>query len=264
MNDLQLFQNEQFGQLRCHIDENGVTWFCAKDMSTALEYNPEPKVGMIFQNVPDEWKGVKPIYTPGGTQEMLCLTEQGLYFFLGRSDKPRALPYQKWVAGEIIPSIRRTGGYLAVPAEASPEEILARAVLVADDTIKRLKEKTVALEIKVESDRPKVIFAEAVQASPKCILVHKLARYLKQNGVDIGQNRLFDYLRDNGYLIKARGLDYNQPTQKSMDLGLFEVSKAAITHSDGRIEPKTTTRVTGRGQQYFLNKFLTKLKLVAA
>jgi len=122
MKDLQLFQNEQFGQLRAHVDENGQVWFCGKDIAVALDYNPESKVGMIFQSVPEEWKGVKPISTPGGPQEMLCLTEQGVYFFLGRSDKPKALPYQKWVAGEILPSIRKTGRYETPKAIPNPSD----------------------------------------------------------------------------------------------------------------------------------------------
>jgi prophage antirepressor-like protein len=117
MKELQPFQNEQFGQLRGHVDESDQPWFCGKDIAAALDY-PESSLSQInnlMGAIPEEWKGHKPIMTPGGVQEMLCLTEQGVYFFLGRSDKPKALPYQKWVAGEIMPSIRKTGGYKAKP-----------------------------------------------------------------------------------------------------------------------------------------------------
>lgn len=142
MKDLQIFESNQFGQLRGHVDENNHPWFCAKDISDSLEYSDGSNPSRLFAAVPEEWKGVKPIHTPGGTQEMLCLTEQGLYFFLGRSDKPKALPYQKWVAGEIMPSIRQTGRYEAPktnPRRAS-DEVTARSVATSYRMLARMKE----------------------------------------------------------------------------------------------------------------------------
>ena len=131
----------------------------------------------------------------------------------------------------------------------SPEKVMARALQIAGDKLKRL-------ESKVEADAPKVLFANAVSASKTSILVGELAKLLKQNGVDIGQHRLFRWMRENGYLIRRNGTDFNMPTQKSMDLGLFTVKETAITHSDGTVTVSKTTKVTGKGQQYFIQKFL--------
>ena len=131
----------------------------------------------------------------------------------------------------------------------SPEKVMARALQIAGDKLKRL-------ENKVEADAPKVLFADAVSASKTSILVGELAKLLKQNGVDIGQHRLFRWMRENGYLIRRNGTDFNMPTQKSMDLGLFTVKETAITHSDGTVTVSKTTKVTGKGQQYFIQKFL--------
>lgn len=131
----------------------------------------------------------------------------------------------------------------------SPEKVMARALQIAGDKLKRL-------ESKVEADAPKVLFADAVSASKTSILVGELAKLLKQNGVDIGQHRLFRWMRENGYLIRRNGTDFNMPTQKSMDLGLFTVKETAITHSDGTVTVSKTTKVTGKGQQYFIQKFL--------
>ena len=131
----------------------------------------------------------------------------------------------------------------------SPEKVMARALQIAGDKLKRL-------ENKVEADAPKVLFADAVSASKTSILVGELAKLMKQNGVDIGQHRLFRWMRENGYLIRRNGTDFNMPTQKSMDLGLFTVKETAITHSDGTVTVSKTTKVTGKGQQYFIQKFL--------
>lgn len=139
MNDLTVFENSQFGQLRCHADENEQTWFCGKDMLSALDYAINNDTSKHMSAVPEEWKGMKPIPTPGGTQEMLCLTEQGLYFFLGRSDKPKALPYQKWVAGEIIPSIRKTGGYKQPAPRRTVDDLNARSTATTLRMMARLK-----------------------------------------------------------------------------------------------------------------------------
>lgn len=133
----------------------------------------------------------------------------------------------------------------------SPEKIMARALLMADKKVHRL-------EAQIEADRPKVLFADAVSASKSSCLIGELAKILKQNGIDIGQNKLFQWLRSNGYIISRRGESWNQPTQKSMQLGLFELKKTNINHADGHTTVNTTTKVTGKGQQYFINKFLNE------
>lgn len=136
----------------------------------------------------------------------------------------------------------------------SPEKIMARALLMADKKVHKL-------EAQIEADRPKVLFADAVSASKSSCLIGELAKILKQNGIDIGQNKLFQWLRSNGYLISRRGDSWNQPTQKSMDLELFELKKTNINHADGHTTTNTTTKVTGKGQQYFVNKFLNQERL---
>lgn len=137
----------------------------------------------------------------------------------------------------------------------SPEKIMARALLMADKKVHKL-------EAQIEADKPKVIFADAVSASKSSILIGELAKLLKQNGIDIGQNKLFQWLRLNGYLISRKGESWNQPTQRSMELGLFQLKKTNINHPDGHTTVNTTTKVTGKGQQYFVNKFLNQEKLV--
>ena len=257
MSSLQEFENGQFN-VRTIVDDDGEIWFVAKDVAQALDYAYwQPN---IVGHVPEIWKGIKRINTPGGEQEMLCLTEQGVYFFLGRSDKPKALPYQMWIAGEVVPSIRKHGAYLTPQAQ---EELIANP-----DFIIRLAQELKAERIKVKAlqeqsakDRPKVIFADAVDASANSILIGNLAKILRQNGVEIGQNRLFTYLRENGYLIRCKGERWNMPTQESIERGLFEVKKVVINNPDGTAKITHTTKVTGKGQIYFVNLFLANKEI---
>lgn len=178
------------------------------------------------------------------------INESGLYSLILSSKIPTAKAFKRWVTHEVLPTIRRTGGYIATKKDDTPEEIMARAVLIAQDTINRQKQQIADMQ-------PKALFADAVAASHTSILVGELAKLLKQNGVEIGQNRLFKWLRENGYLMKA-GSSYNMPTQRSMEQELFEVKETSITHSDGHITVQKTPKVTGKGQQYFINRFLTK------
>lgn len=141
----------------------------------------------------------------------------------------------------------------------SPEKVMARALKIANNQILELTTNNKYLEEQIEVQKPKVVFADSVSASRTSILVGELAKIIKQNGYDIGQNRLFKWLRENNYLISRRGADFNLPTQKSMDLGLFEITETSITHSDGRISVKPTPKVTGKGQIYFINKFSKEL-----
>jgi anti-repressor protein len=258
-NSLQMFRFEE-KQVRV-IESNGEFWFVARDVAETLEY-PETSmrnIGTLFQSVPKEWADRKRITvrSESGVEQLrdvFCVSEQGLYFFLSRSDKPKALPFQKKIAGEILPSIRKHGEYMT-PQKI--EEILTNpdTIIGLAQTLKREQERAKALALKVERDRPKVLFADSVSASHTSILVGELAKLLRQNGVEIGQNRLFETLRDTGYLMKD-GSSRNMPTQRSMEMGLFEMKETVINRSDGGIDIKKTPKVTGRGQSYFLNKFL--------
>lgn len=253
MNSPTIFNHPQFGDTRI-IQEDDNLFFIAKDI---VERSGNSWAGIAsIRHIPEQWRGVKSVLTPSGTQEMLCLSEQGLYFYLGRCDKPSALQYQMWLAGEVMPSIHRHGAYLT-PAKV--EE-----VLLNPDTIIRLatdlkaeRQQRVALEAQAVSDRPKVIFADAVDASHTSILVGDLAKLLRQNGIEIGQNRLFDWLRDNGYLIK-HGDSRNMPTQRAMEMELFEIKERTINNPDGSIRITKTPKITGKGQIYFVNKFKMK------
>ena len=186
---------------------------------------------------------------PGGDQQVSIVSEPGFYKLVMRSRKPEAKAFQHWVTHEVLPSIRKRGGYMASVKDETPEETMARAFILAKETIER-KNREIA-EMK-----PKALFADAVSTSDKCMLVGELAKVLRQNGVQIGrEKRLFAWLRDNGYLMK-RGSSYNLPTQKAMEMELFEVKETAINHSDGHVSTNFTTKVTPKGQQYFINKFL--------
>ena len=176
------------------------------------------------------------------------LKEAGVYKLIFKSHKEAAERFQDWVTDEVLPSIRKTGGYLGNTKELSEEEIMAKAFMIAQKTIENQKKQ-------LEEQKPKVIFADAVASSKGTILIRELAKILKQNGIDIGEKRLYKWLRDNGYLIKQKGSDYNTPTQRAMNLKLFEVKETNINTSDGTIIISKTTKVTGKGQIYFINKF---------
>lgn len=252
MNALKIFEHEAFGRVRA-IDLGGQPWFAAKDVAQALGYTSTNMV-TVFQAVPAEWKGSNPIATPGGTQELLMVAEPGLYFFLGRSDKPGALPFQKWLAGEVLPSIRRHGVY------ATPQTV--EAMLGDPDTtikiLTALKEERAqrqALEARAEADRPKVVFAESIEVARTSILVGEMAKLIKQaTGQDIGQNRFFEWLRDRGYLHKS-GSQRNMPTQRSIDAEWMEIKEGTRIGSSGECHITRTTKITGRGQIYFVNLF---------
>lgn len=253
---------------------DGEPWVVAKDVADALGYSRFDS--NLLLNVPDEWKGTKRIRTLGGEQEMLCLSEQGLYFFLGRSDKPKAIPYQKWIAGEVVPSIRKHGAYMTpdvlartitdpdfligllqeLKAEQEKSRSLAEQNIELKDKNSELSSRNMTLKLQRLQDSKKVQFADAVTASKSHILIGTLAKILKQNGVDIGQNRLFKWLRENGYLAK-RGNNYNLPTQKAMELGLFFVKEVKVDMGDMGVDIKKTPMITGKGQQYFINLFLS-------
>jgi anti-repressor protein len=180
---------------------------------------------------------------------MSFIPESDIYRLIIKSKLPSAERFEMWVMEEVLPSIRRTGGYIAGQESMSDAELMAKALMVAQ---KQIEERNKQIEVL----QPKALFADAVSASDKSILIGELAKLIKQNGVDIGQNRLFQWMRENGYLIRRKGTDYNMPTQYSMELGLFSIKETTITHSDGHISISKTVKVTGKGQVYFINKFL--------
>lgn len=234
------------------IQKDGEPWWVLSDVCKVLELSSPHKVADRLEA--DE-KGRNLIPTLGGMQEMTTVNESGLYAVILRSDKPQAKPFRKWVTNEVLPSIRKHGAYMTdqtlEQALTSPDFLIQLATQLKEE-----KEQRKQLEVKVEQDRPKVLFAESVSASKTSILVGELAKILKQKGVDTGQTRLFAWMRENGYLIKRRGNDYNMPTQRAMEMKLFEVKETSVTHSDGHISVNKTPKVTGKGQVYFVNKIM--------
>lgn len=252
MNNLQIFNSPEFGQVRI-VQQNGEPWFIGKDVAEILGYSNTKDA--IAKHVDDEDKLGSQIATSGQNRNMTIINESGLYSLILSSKMPKAKEFKRWVTSEVIPAIRKTGGYIAGSENMTDAEIMAKAVLVAQSTIQQRDQRIKELESDVAAAKPKVLFADAVSASDSTILIGDLAKILKQNGHPIGQKRLFCWMREQGYLIKRQGADYNSPTQRAMEMGLFKIKETAISHSDGHVSVSKTTKVTGKGQQYFINKF---------
>lgn len=250
MQEVQIFENPEFGSVR--IVENGQEpWFVGKDVAEILGY--AKPLNAISAHVDEEDKKGAPIQGPlGGLQTMTVINESGLYSLVLSSKLPTAKKFKRWVTSEVLPAIRKTGGYLGKTEGMTEQEILARAVQISMKTIEAQKAQISAQSAQLAEQKPKVLFADSVVASHTSILVGELAKLIKQNGVDIGQNRLFQWLRANGYLMQ----NTNIPTQRAMDMKLFTIKETAITHSDGHTTISKTPKVTGKGQVYFINKFL--------
>lgn len=257
---LQIFQHEQFGDLRI-IDKNGVVWFIGKDVATALGYNNQSKA--IQQHVDEEDKKKVDIRSSqnGRVENNLVskawiINESGLYSLILSSKLPAAKAFKRWVTSEVLPAIKKHGGYLTTDkieqALSDPDTLIKLATTLKEERAARQQ-----AEANLQAAKPKMLFADAVSASDSTILIGDLAKLIKQNGHPIGQKRLFSWMRDNGYLIKRQGADYNSPTQRAMELGLFKIKETAITHADGHVSVSKTTKVTGKGQQYFINKFVS-------
>ena len=278
MKAIKIFENAQFGQIRTSVAESGEPLFCLADVCRVLDLsNPRDVKRRLNQ------RGVcttdTPTYNQHGAlvmQQLNFITEPNLYKCIFQSRKKEAEQFQDWVCGEVLPSIRKSGGYMVARVDETPEQIMARALIVAQETISRQKAAVAAaekratvleattkqmtvqingLETKNKELLPGATFAKAVETSEHSILIGELARIIKQNGVQIGQNRLFQWLRENGFLCK-KGEWYNQPTQRAMEMGLFEIKKTVITKPSGDSLVTTTTKVTGKGQIYFVNRFL--------
>lgn len=252
MNNLQIFDSPDFGQIRT-IQQNGEPWFVGKDVAEILGYTNPSKA--LVDHVDDEDKLNNDSLSSLGQRGGWLINESGLYSLIISSKMPKAKEFKRWVTSEVIPAIRKTGGYIAGSESMTDAEIMAKAVLVAQSTIRQRDQRIKELESDVAAAKPKVLFADAVSASDSTILIGDLAKILKQNGHPIGQKRLFNWMREQGYLIKRAGADYNSPTQRAMEMGLFKIKETAISHSDGHVSVSKTTKVTGKGQQYFINKF---------
>lgn len=249
--DIQVFNNEQFGNVRA-MSLNDEPWFVAKDVCDVL--------GIKTNHLREDGRGLdddEVLSLPnweGRGSAPLIVSEAGFYKLVMRSRKAEAKAFQRWVTHEVLPAIRRTGGYMVAKQDETPEQIMARAVLVAQDTIARQKRE-------IEELKPKALFADAVESSKSTCSVSYLAKILAQNGVKIGRNRLFSWLRENGYLGKT-GKERNVPLQRYVDQGLFIVSEVPVTHSNGEVVINFTTRVTGKGQRYFVELFAKRGDLV--
>ena len=251
MNELQIFENKDFGKVRT-VTLDGAPCFVAADVCRALDIgNPTD----ALRRLDDDEKALVSIEgISNGNNKVNIVNESSLYSLVLGSRKPEAKQFKRWITHEVIPTIRKTGGYV------NNDDLFVNTYLPnADDTTKALFRSTLETirtqNAKLEEYKPKAIFADAVSASKSSILVGELAKILQQNGVAIGQNRLFAWLRNNGYLC-CYGERYNMPTQRSMEMSLFEIKETTINNPDGSIRVSRTVKVTGKGQQYFINKFL--------
>lgn len=247
MTGIQIFKNEQFGEVRT-IAKDGEPWFVANDICKVLGHtNSRVAVAALDE---DE-KGVSKVYTLGGEQQMTVVNEAGMYQLVIRSNLPAAKAFKRWITHEVIPTIRRHGAYAT---ETTIESIIAdpESGIKLLQALKAEQERRKEAEAIAEAQRPKALFADAVAASDNSILVGELAKILRQNGVETGQNRLFQWMRENGYIMRYT----NVPTQYSMERGLMEVKERAINNPDGSVRITQTIKVTGKGQAYFVNKFI--------
>jgi anti-repressor protein len=250
MNNLQVF-NYNGNEVRT-IQKDGEPWWVLKDVCEVLGLSSPHKV---FDRLDEDEKGRNQIPTPGGEQEMTVVNESGLYNVILRSDKPEAKPFRKWVTSEVLPSIRKHGAYMT-PQKIEEALLNPDTIIKLATNLKAEREKRMELERQAEKDKPLVTFANSVSVAKASILVGELAKLLKQNGIEMGQNRLFTWMRENGYLISRKGADYNMPTQRSMEMELFEIKLTTISHGDGHTSLNKTPKVTGKGQIYFINLFL--------
>ena len=251
--ELQIFNSEEFGEIRT-ITKDDEPMFCLIDICKALEIRNATDVAKRLDE--DELTRLNLGSRAGETN---FITESGLYAVILRSDKPNAKKFRKWVTSEVLPSIRKNGGYIAGQETLSDEELMAKALLVAQNKIIERDKIIEQKQARIEQMKPKEIFADAVATSHTSILVGDLAKLICQNGYQIGQKRLFDWLRANGYLIKT-GSSYNMPMQRYVEQGLFEIKESNLVNPDGSVRITKTTKVTGKGQIYFVNKFLKGAK----
>ncbi|WP_195212697.1 phage antirepressor [Staphylococcus epidermidis] len=253
MQDLQIFNFEELPVRTLTVNEE--PFFVGKDVAEILGYSNTRDA--LYRHVDGEDKDVVKLDTLGGKQSQTIINESGLYSLIFSSKLESAKRFKRWVTSEVLPAIRKNGIYAT---DNVIENILNNPDYIINvlTEYKKEKEHNLVLEQQVKENKPKVLFADSVAGSDNSILVGELAKLLKQNGIDVGQNRLFKWLRNNGYLIKKSGESYNLPTQKSMDLEILDIKKRVINNPDGSSKITRTPKVTGKGQQYFINKFLTE------
>ena len=256
MNELQIFKNSEFGEIRTFKESDGSVTFCGTDIAAALGYC-NTRDALIRHCKSDGVVNHDVIDSMGRKQQAKFITRGNLIRLAASSHLPGAEKFESWIFDEVIPTVMKHGAYMThdtiEKVLSDPDTIIRLAT-----ELKHEREQRKTLEYKVESDRPKVLFAEAVSTSESSILIGQLAKMLKQNGIDIGQNRLFEWMRQNGYLIRQKSNNYNLPTQKAMEMGLFRIKESTHLNGDGVSVTTKTTKVTGKGQQYFINKFLSK------
>ena len=252
--ELKIF-NYKNNEVRTTI-KDGEIWWVLKDICKILGINNSK---MVAARLDEDEKGVSLTDSLGGAQKTTIINEPGLYKVILRSDKPEAKNFMNWITHEVLPSIRKHGAYIT---SAKMEELMADpdTWVKLIRTLQQERREKELLKNQVEKDKPKVIFCDAVSASDSDILVSEMAKILKGNGIDIGEHRLFERLRNEGFLIRRKGTDKNIPTQRSMNLGLFKITETAITHSDGRVTVAKTSKITGKGQVYFIKYFLAHKK----
>lgn len=241
---VETFTNTEFGSIRALNDEHGEPWFVASDIAKTLGYGDATH---MTRRLDDDEKGLRQVETLGGVQQMTVITEAGLYAAILGSKVEGAQRFKRWVTHEVLPSIRKHGGYMAGQERMTPEQMLAASMRWLES---RIKEQ----EAQLEEQKPKVLFADAVSASDGTCLVGELAKMLTQAGYTIGQNRLFRQLREDRFLGKT-GQNRNVPLQRWVEQGLFRIKETAITHPDGHVTINRTPKVTGKGQTYFLKKY---------
>lgn len=251
MNGVRIFTNSEFGQIRT-VNMDGEPWFVGKDVAAALGYSNTRDA--IFTHVMDEDKNTVAISDgKRGNPNQTVINESGLYALIFGSKLESAKRFKHWVTSEVLPSIRRNGGYIKNQENLTPEQIVANALIVAQNIINDKNKQ-------IEEMKPHAILGQAITTANTSILIGDLAKILKQNGVDMGAQRLFRWMREKGYLIKRKGTDWNLPTQRSMEMGLFEIKESVHIDGNGCNRITRTPKVTGKGQQYFVNKFLNNLE----
>lgn len=244
---IQLFNSPEFGQIRT-ITENDDIYFVGKDVAEVLGYTNTRKALADHVDPEDKKDGVTIRDSIGRDQTPVVINESGLYSLVLSSKLPSAKRFKRWITSEVLPALRRQGGYMLTSENETPEQIMARALKIADEALKRK-------DALIDELKPKALFADAVSVSKNTCLVGELAKLMRQNGVDIGQNRLFERLRQDGYLCR-HGSNHNVPTQRSLDLGLFVIKENVIPHADGHTTLHRTPKVTGKGQRYFIEKYV--------
>lgn len=251
-NEIQRFEFKG-ASLRTLTDEAGEPWFVAKDVCDVLELSNVSQT--LARRLDDDEKSSITLNdgTPGNPNRAI-VSESGLYVLVLASRKPEAHEFKRWVTHEVLPQIRRTGGYIPTTDADDDMTILAKAVMIGQRTMEEQKRRIAAQESHIKELEPKARFADAVAASDGTCLIVELAKMLRQNGLNIGRNRLFKILREDGYLCKSPS-NWNMPKQKAMELGLFRIKETAITHSDGHVTINRTAKVTGKGQTYFIDRY---------